>query len=369
MTTKKEAFVLVNLNLEELALKEIKELLNVSGENLGPRIIKLKANKDDLVKLICRGQSFKRILLALAQSKTLSGINLSSVNWSDFFSQKDSSLLVEVSGVKGQDKRIEISKKITQKIFSLNKERNLKIEYKKPQVRFFVYFNQGIYFLGVDLCGFDLTKRAYRVFPNSAGFRGDWGYYFLRKTGFKEGEKLVIGFVKDGTLAIEAALFSFGKLVNQGNFAFESLPLFKDFPLEKYKEELRTKGEKKRKGKKSFIYAFDNSLPNIRAARKNARLAQVLPLIELHKHSLEDLDLYFKEKEINHLIFQITKKDEDKLNEVYYQASYLLKKKGNLLLIGRERWEISFPDTFKLLSKGFLKKGKSVWKFWLMEKI
>jgi len=56
------------------------------------------------------------------------------------------------------------------------------------------------------------------------------------------------------------------------------------------------------------------------------------------------------------------------LNEIYYQASYVLKSKGKLLLIGRENWEVSISDKFTLLEKTDVSKGDSVHRFWVLEK-
>ena len=136
----------------------------------------------------------------------------------------------------------------------------------------------------------------------------------MRFSGFKRGEKLLSGFCKDGAMAIEAASFS-----------------------------------------EKNIFAFDNSVPNIVAARKNAKLAKVE--VEFNKYSLEDLDIKYEDKFFDRLIFQITKKDEGKLNEIYYQANFVLKKKGTLLLIGRTGWEVSISEKFKLLRDEEFSKG------------
>ena len=69
------------------------------------------------------------------------------------------------------------------------------------------------------------------------------------------------------------------------------------------------------------------------------------------------------------MIIQVTTKDEERLNEIYYQANYILKKKGTMLLIGRPNWELSVSEKFKLLEESEIKKGESVHKLWLLEKI
>ena len=70
----------------------------------------------------------------------------------------------------------------------------------------------------------------------------------------------------------------------------------------------------------------------------------------------------------DNLIFQITHKDESKLNEIYYQAKYILKSGGTLLIIARENWDPSISDSFKLVSEEKIKRGESVYKIWLLKK-
>lgn len=361
-----KSFILVFPGFERLALEEIEELIKRKSGAAGAGVLEAEAEKEDLIKLIGYGQSFRKVLVALDKSSKMEEINLSGFNLKDYFGSLDKEInfKVEVERVKGNENRIEISKKITQKIFSLLKEKkwefNLKVDYKKPDLIFLVYFDQKKYFLGIDLCGIELNKRYFRVFPHSASFKGDLAYYLIRKANFQKGKKLIVGFVKDGTLAIEAALYNFNKIVNKNTFAFEKFPLFKDF-----KNKTIKKTKENTKGK---IYGFDPSVMNITAARKNIQIAGLKDLIELNKMEADEMDVKFKEGEIDCLVFYITRKDEDKLNEIYYQANYVLKKKGSLLLVGRSNWEISFPEKFKLITQEELKKGESSWRLWLLEK-
>ncbi|MEK6809679.1 MAG: hypothetical protein AABY40_03320, partial [Nanoarchaeota archaeon] len=76
----------------------------------------------------------------------------------------------------------------------------------------------------------------------------------------------------------------------------------------------------------------------------------------------------FHEHEFDQVMFQVTTKDEDKLNEIYHQVKYLLKPKGTLLLIGRESWTISVPSFCKLVSEEVLERGENKYKLWLMQK-
>ena len=349
--------LLILTDFEELSLLEVNELVGVKGEKVGSGILEIEVSKEKLLELCSRGQSFKRVLLKLDEVSDWNSVKFSGVDWESYF-WKEASFKIDFSGVRGNENRIEIGREIGNRIFSLvEKESGFKpeINFKKPEMVVFVCFDGKKYFLGIDLIGYDLTKRDYRVFVNSASFKGDLGYYLVRQSGFVKGEKLVVGFVKDGVTLIEAGLFD-GELVVNQKFSFERLPVFKDLEFDTL---LKSK-------KENNISGFDESMMNIRASKKNAQIAKVS--VGVNKFSLDELDVKFSDGELDRLIFQITKKDEDKLNEIYYQADYVLRQKGVLLLLGRENWDLSISDKFKLVSSEVIKKGTSGYKIWVLGK-
>lgn len=357
-----KSFILVNAGLEELALKEVFELIKVKGKISGSGVIEFEAKKEELVKLVFCGQSFRKVLVGLGKNTVLSKVDFSKVEWGDYFSE-GFSFKVEVEGVEGNEKRLKIGKQMGSKVFLAVKKKlgaELKFDMKKPDIVVLVYYGSKNYFIGVDVCGCELDKRSYRVFVNQASLKGDLAYYLVRKSGFVKGERLVVGFVRDGTVLIEAGLFSFGLKVNREEFAFKKWPLFRSFKDPTVQKNPRPPTPK--------IIGFDENMMSIRAARKNAKIAGVAELIELNKFDLDELDVKFSKGKIDRLILQVTRKDEDKLNEIYYQASYVLKKKGTLLIMGRNSWEISVSGKFKLISEEEVKRGGSTWKVWLMEK-
>tara|TARA_Y100000310_G_scaffold336431_1_gene420962 strand:- start:1670 stop:2788 length:1119 start_codon:yes stop_codon:yes gene_type:complete len=365
---------LVEKGLGQLAQEEIKELINLESSINGSMVEFFVSDKEQLLKLIYLTQSFQRVGLWLGEYsslKNLEDLKLADLDfkWKDYFSS-EMTFKVEVLNVKGQENRVTISKKVVGqlfKIFDQEKELFPKIDLKNPDLKVFVYFNGEKYYLGLDLSGFDLNSRHYRIFTNSASFKGDIAYFFVRKSGFgKEKGKLLVGFVKDGTLAIEAAL-----LANQlpiisskvSQYSFSKFPCFKDFDLVSFRNKLL--GTQKNEQK---IFAFDESKQNIMAAKKNSFLAGVKNVVEFNKSMLDELDVKYNAHEFNYFILQLTQKDEDKLNEIYYQASYLLKSKGNLLLIGRKKFEPSISNKFKLLSKEEIVRGDNLHQMWLLEK-
>ncbi|MBR9683654.1 hypothetical protein GOV03_03890 [Candidatus Woesearchaeota archaeon] len=346
-------------SFEELTLKELSEF-KIKGKKVGSEVVGCDVDEAGLALLNSRGQSFRKVLVELGTVLDLKKIDFS-IGWADYF-WSGCSFKVEVEGVPGNEERFKIGREIGSKIFvAVNEELgfDLQVDLKNPDVTVLVYFDGKKYFIGLDSSGYLLDKRSYRVFVNPASLRGDLGYYLVRKSSFVSGEKLVVGLVKDGTVLIEAALFGAGLEVNSEEFAFEKWPLFKSF---------KNPAIQKNPQPPKSLVGFDNSMMSIRAARKNAQIAGVAKLVELNKFDVDEIDVKFSEGSVDRLIFQVTRKDEAKLNELYYQANYVLKKKGTFLMVSRGTWEPSISGKFKLLSEEVVKRGGSSHKVWLLEK-
>lgn len=358
--------VIVNSGLEKLAEQEIKELVKAKAKISGSVLDFEVKDEKELCYLVEHLQSARRVLITFGEDLE----KWDKFEFKDYISS-DSSFKVEVENLKGQENRFKMAKEVAGKIYiELAKSKiNPKLELKHPEVLVIVYCEGEKYFLGIDLFGQEINSRAYRVFPHSASFKGDLAYFFVRKSGFKPGKKLLVGLVKDGAMAIEAALFA-NKIsfLDKDKIAKKNYSFFK-FPKWE-KVDLSGSGSLKAKPlpKANKIYAFDTNMQSIVAAKKNAQIAKVKEYLELQKYSLEDLDVKYAEKEFDHLIFQVTSKDEDSLNEIYYQASYVLKPKGTLLLIGRGGWQLTVSEKFELLEEAEIRRGESSYHYWLMER-
>lgn len=320
-----KAAVIVSPGLEKLSQQEIKELLHIKGK-IESSLLSFELD-EALLEILPKLQSIRRVILPFGE---ICDDNITfnfSFKFKKYF-KNEVKLKIEVENLKGQENRIEISKKVAAKLFSLLKKEKIKasIDYKKPDLTIIVYNTNKKMLIGMDFTGRKLNVREYRVFPHSASFKGDLAYYFVRKSGFKKNEKLLSGFCKDGAIAIEAALFS----------------------------------------PEAEVHAFDNNISNITAAKKNSKLAKVN--VNANKYLLEDLDIKYKKDHFDRVIFHVTRKDENHLNEIYYQVDHILKSKGTLLFISRKNWDITFPQKFKLITKEDFFLGESVYKLILLEK-
>jgi hypothetical protein len=313
--------LIVNPELAQLAQQEIKEILTLDATISGD-ILEIEATAEQLKTLIEKCQSARRIIINIATISNLDNITFNNL---ELF-ETAKSLRLTVEHLKGQDNRIKLAKQIAIQLFAKLKENNLDLELdlKKPDINVIVYHQEGQYYLGLDQAG-EMNIREYRLFPHSATFKGDISYYIVRFSDFKPGSELLIGYSKDGSLAIEAARYS---------------------GME--------------------IKAFDESRQNITAARKNTTIANVKA--NYQRYSLEELDTRFDKEQFNQVIYHITKKDERHLNELYYQSKYILKQGGIVILITRPTWDLSVSDSFILIEKKELPVGQSSHMLWKLKK-
>ena len=356
-----KVLALVNPGLESLCQQEVHELVGAASIKY-PQAVEFSVKEKEALKVLYHAQSVRRILIFWGKWKNIEEVTFEKVSWSDF-ATPNLSLKVEMENVKGIENRLALAKKVAGKIFfSLDQQKlPLTIDIKKPDISVVVYWNGTEYFIGVDLSGFELHPRDYRVFTHSASCKGDLGYFFVRKSGFTPGHSLLIGLVKDGVVAIEAALYAYtlpAQRKKRELYSYSKFPLFHDVVYQNPSPGNPAK----------TINSFDESQQNILAARKNAQIAGVRELVSIQKMFLDEVSGAFAEKEFDNIIFQITTKDEDKLNEIYHQAVYVLKPKGTLLLIGRKGWEVSISSKFTLVSEEEIERGGHTYKMWLLKK-
>ncbi|MBI2662460.1 RNA methyltransferase [Candidatus Woesearchaeota archaeon] len=356
-----KSFFLVHKNFESLAKKEINELISQSS-TIHPQVVACSLqSKEEYLTLLQHSQSSRRVLFALTAFKDITTLNLETINlpWPDIFSN-ELTFKVEVENLTGQDNRFSLSKQIASKMYLQLEKYQLapKIDLKKPDILIIAFFNGEQFFLGLDFSVQEINSRAYRVFPHQASFKGDLAYYFTQYANIKHNHKILIGFVKDGSLAIESALY-LNKLpiTNLQKTILSKIPYFQNIsPLNINSQN------------NQLIYAFDENMPNIIAAQKNASLANVKKLINFSKHSLDELDVKYEQHSFDNILFHITTKDEEKINELYYQVDYTLKSSGHLFLLTKKTVELSLSRKFELIQSGELNHGDSSYRLWLLQK-
>ncbi|MBI2151864.1 hypothetical protein HYU21_04020 [Candidatus Woesearchaeota archaeon] len=398
------AFLLVHKGLEKIALQELEELSGVKGKVFcGDKdfsAIEFSVLRhEDLTYLLNHLQSIRGLFFSLGREESWKSFLTKDFQGSKFLFNQ-ASLKIEIEGISDIEERKEITSSLAGKIFQDYDKLDLKVDFKKPQIVALICLINKHYFLGWDLSGQELHKRPFRVFPHQASFTGDIAYYLVRKVGFQRNlntknsehknpelnnsnnqkpEKLLIGLAKDSSIALEAGVFLLNRKLHRAPYLLEKYPVFQGIEAsnlsvknvvsdDSTSHPAATTTDTTTDANQFQIYAFDESNPNYVASRKNIKIAGLSSFIDLNKYALDELELKYGEDVFQYAIFHFTSKDEEKINEVYYQLNLILKKSGQALFIGRKNWDLPISDRFELLEKEELTRGESTLNLWLMKK-
>ena len=241
----------------------------------------------------------------------------------------------------------------------LKKSKSKKIDMKNYEVIFLVYIINNKCYFGIDFAGFELNKRAYKIFLHPNSLRGTIAYALVRGSGFEKKEVMLDPFSRDGVIPIEAAFYAADFPYNyykKDKFAFLKLKIGIDF--ERFFKEI----DKKIKKPKAGIYAYDHLFKYVDYSRKNAKIAGVDKHINFSRVELEWLDIKFKKESVGRIITNPPTSKNANLdriyNEFFYQCDYILKNNGSVALISR------IPDIVKRHAEKHnfsIHKEKGVW--------
>lgn len=200
------------------------------------------------------------------------------------------------------------------------------VDLKKPQ--HLVFCQSGpLAIVGVDVAG-DLSKRYYRAFTGRHSMKGTFAASMLFHFAI-EGDSLLDPFGGTGEIAIEHALFQSGtspmRFLKHQRIAPE---------LEALRKEAFVDSEH---APAHQTWCFDPQLGALRSCKKNAKLAGVDKHIIFSKLDPEWMDLKFEEKSVSAVATIPTpvtarSPESDHLRELCYQAAFVLKRKGQLVV-------------------------------------
>lgn len=340
-----KALAITSTGIEDIAALEIKELTKSKTQIKESCIIFEPKKIEDLCLLCYKAQSIEKILFLFN--------NFNFTNDSFFNDLKKQ--IEKIDFDKWLNKKITFrvsSKKIETELsneeicsktgeFIINhiqktKKYKQKVDLNNPDLIFFVYIFKNNCYLGVDMSGFDLHKRQYRIFQHPNALRATIAYSLIRIAQLKEKETILDPFTGSGTIPMEAALYFSNFPVNYYNkdkFIFlKTLKLNKNF----FKSI-----DKKIKHSKTKIYGYDAILGYITSAKKNAKIAGIDKELKLSRCEISWLDTKFKKNSVDKIITyppqpskHIDQKITEKIyNEFFYQAEFILKKQGKIVLI------------------------------------
>jgi len=346
-----KAIAITHKGIEDIAALEVKEIIKVSSKVKETVVLFEPKKIIDLCTLAYKAQSIIKVICLFDEFKIQTDFNetlktiekrIKKINF-DKWLDKDKSFKVLCRHLTNDDfSSQDIEKETGAFIIDNIKERGKykqKVDLENPDLIFYVYiFNEKCY-LGIDFCGFYLSKRDYKVFSSASDIKGTIAYSLLRIAGYKKDRKLLDPFCSSGIIPIETALYNKGSVnyYRKDDFAFLKLKPFEKQNFESFFSKLNKNQDKNR----PLIFASDQQLYHIRSAKKNAKIAAVNKNIEFSRADLEWLDTRFDKNEIDFIVtkpmfskydLKRTKKTYD---EFFYAAKYILSEKGKIVLISR----------------------------------
>ena len=344
-----KAIAITHKGTEDIAALEIKELVKASSKISETVVLFEPKNMIDLCKLAYKAQSISRVVYLFDELKIQADFNkiLKTIETAikkisfDKWLGKDKSFKVLCrhltnNNFSSQDMEKEAGAFIIENI-KQKKAYEQKVDLENPDLIFYVYIFGERCYLGIDFCGFDLSKRDYKVFSSASDIKGTIAYSLLRIARYEKQKKLLDPFCSSGVIPIEAALYSNGSVnyYRKDNFAFLKLKPFEKENFDNFFNKLNKQDTKN----KIFIAASDQQLYHVRSAKKNAKIAGANKDIEVSRIDLEWLDTKFNKNEIDLIAAKplFSKYDVQKIKKTYdeffYAAKYILSEKGKIALI------------------------------------
>ncbi|MFH1770916.1 MAG: hypothetical protein ABH828_05170 [archaeon] len=332
-----KGMVIVDKGLEEIAMVEIAEKINVKCQSNDTVVLFPIKVEEDLCRLAYTSQSVRRVLLLIKEFEVNKSLEKSismfkkSLNRKELKEYDGKKIGVECERIGEHDfSSVDFSKEVSRILHDFGFE----IQRKEGSLIFYIYIKDKKAYFCIDFSGRDLSKRDYRIFTKSGSLKGTLGYALVRLSKYKSGEIFVDPYCESGIIPIEAALMSLNRPVNfyKKDFSFKK--------IDKKFEKIFDKENKKIKNKIKGIHALDKTLRNVHSSKKNAKIAGVENNINFSKADIEWLDTKFEKGSVDKIVTKLpaeskrhSKKQVEKMyEELFYQSEFILKNKGLMVV-------------------------------------
>lgn len=336
---------------------EVKELISKKVESHKQVCVVRNISVKDLSILSYHCQSALRVCVLIGEAKKVADLKFSH---QDLFTDKS----FGVEHIKAQESET-ASPSFAGEIGGLLQDATgSKVNLSRPDIKVISCNDENI-FVGIDVVGFDMSKRPYKLMAYPGSLNGVFAYVLLRLAGVDKKTKTIVDpFCGSATIPIEAALFQkqispfqFSKKLLGHNFfgdEFTSLPALE---------------------KDIHVSGFDHQVKVMLAAQKNAKIAGVHDSITISKVAIDWIDAKFDEHTVDIIVTNPPKVNKRTHNEkqigklydeLFYQAKYILKKKATIsLLLNREEMiqKVAKNQKFKHLSTESIHSGKQEYFF------
>ncbi|MCH8003226.1 MAG: methyltransferase [Nanoarchaeota archaeon] len=376
-----KGFLITHKGMEDIAALEVKELIGKNPKIEETCIVFDIKKYEELFELCYKSQSAIGIhyfLFEFNHNNLFNDFkkNLEKIRLNDWLSKN---IQFRVKCLKNYDNNIltpEIEKRFGEIIIEYIQKKydyKQKVNLEDPEVIIFTYLTEKKCYVCIDFTGFDLSKRSYKIFSNSADIRGTIGYFLVRLSNYNKNETLLDCFSGSGTIPIEAALFASNfpiNFFNKEKFIFLKFDKFKDFNFEKFFKRL----DKNILDQKLKIHNIDSSMKNLNSTKKNSKIAGIDKKINFSRIDLEWLDTKFEKGKIDKIITKLPPSKQKDINNIYneffYQAEFILNKKGNIVLIGKKDLvkKYSSKYKFKIFDERNVFSGKMQYEIFVLNK-
>lgn len=313
--------------LEDISIKEIKEITKKQAKVDAVSILILKnALISDLHKIIYSARSINKatILLEIFDFTQLQDI-LNKIGKIDFKKYIKGQFSVSCKRSGNHDFN---SKPIFDKTVNIvSNKYSVEANHKEPDTTIVVNIINHRCYISIDYINLQLNKRKYKVKTSFSDINSSLAYSLLRIAEYKNKKKLLDPFCGNSSIVVEAALI-LSQIPNL--YKNDKIPKNISSQLNKKIKKIKTKS----------IFGLDSKYINIKNSRINSKLAGISNLIDYQNLDLEWIDTKFKKNSIDLIVTNppiITKRNEKNAISVYkqlfYQASYVLRKTGNITLI------------------------------------
>jgi 23S rRNA G2445 N2-methylase RlmL len=343
------ACVTTFIGFEAIAAQEVQELIGAKG-TLGKGIMTFTASDEELAKLCYFIQGSKHVLRLYGEFsftdlddwKKQASTLLEKIDLSAFASHTFKAVCSRTG--KHTFKSSDVAAAYGELLLDVQQE--TKVDLDDPDLTVSCIIEDNHCLLGLDFAGVDLSRREYKIYGHSSTLNASFAYCAARYAGFTGKEALVDPMCGVGTIPLEAGLFAAKvspRFYQKDIFSFHC---FMDIDLGDFDEESE---------QKITIIGYDQQLRHITSANKMAKLANLNKVVSFSRADLEWLDTKLDEKAIDIVISQppvagraLTDKDMEKVyKEFYYQVSFVLAKKGKIVLLCQK------TDVAKKMIDGF----------------
>ncbi|MEM1575452.1 MAG: tRNA (guanine(6)-N2)-methyltransferase [Nitrososphaerota archaeon] len=266
-----------NPGLEEIAIKEVEELIGIKAKFFHPGAIIFDSEEKAIFKLNFLSRSLHRIILLFHFSEfiDLNDIYSKTVNLdlTDFIHFNQSFAIRAERFGKHNFTSIDVARVVGQAIidnYLKNKNHRLKVNLDNPDIEIRCEVRNSLFWIGIDTTGESLHKRWYRIIGHKAPLKSTIAYSMVRLSNWKINESLCDPMCGIGTIPIEAAIWA------------NNIPIgkFRKFNFEKFnfinREDYINFIEKHQcKNESLCITGIDISMKSINGAKKNAEKAGV----------------------------------------------------------------------------------------------